>query len=151
MAKRQFLDNVGVEHIIETIKNTFAKLNHTHTASDVNADPKGTATSVVSTHNSSTSAHSDIRSSITSLSDNKLNKTDVVANLTTNSASKALSASQGVAIKEMIDELDGELSTHDHSDTYYTKTEVDNKEFITVDDIDAICATTMTYARNMTF
>lgn len=42
------------------------------TAEQVGADPKGTAASAVSSHNTNTSAHSDIRALITNLS-NKLN------------------------------------------------------------------------------
>lgn len=34
-----------------------------------------------------------------------------------------------------------ELS-HTHNDLYYTKAEIDSYEFITTDDIDAICTTT---------
>lgn len=44
----------------------------TQTAEQVGADPKGTAASAVSTHNSNGSAHSDIRALIASLSE-KLN------------------------------------------------------------------------------
>lgn len=44
----------------------------TQTAEQVGADPKGTAASAVSTHNSSAAAHSDIRGLITELT-NRLN------------------------------------------------------------------------------
>lgn len=37
-------------------------------------------------------------------------------------------------------------SSHTHNDTYYTKSEVDDMELITVDDIDAICGTTILVA-----
>lgn len=115
------------------------------TAEQVGADPKGTAASAVSAHNSSTSAHSDIRGLITELT-NRLNtladsddttldqlseivdyikankdlidgvttgKVDVSAivdNLTTSDAKKVLSAKQGVAIKALIDAINGSLA-----------------------------------------
>lgn len=33
-------------------------------------------------------------------------------------------------------------ASHTHDDLYYTETEIDNMEFITVDDIDTICGST---------
>ena len=32
---------------------------------------------------------------------------------------------------------------HAHNEIYYTKTEIDNMEFVTTDDIDAICNSTV--------
>ena len=52
----------------------------TLTASDVGADVSGTASSAVSTHNSSTSAHADIRAEISSLSSEKANKSGWTSN-----------------------------------------------------------------------
>lgn len=104
----------------------------------------------ISSHNTSNSAHSDIRGLITALSTklnnfldvndettdqlsevltlinnnkgtleslttNKINVSDIVDNLTTSSASKVLSAKQGVAIKALIDALDAELDSHGHA------------------------------------
>lgn len=40
--------------------------------------------------------------------------------------------------------LSGKADTaHNHSDLYYTKSEIDGYEFITTDDIDTICGTTI--------
>lgn len=110
------------------------------------AESKGTATSTVNTHNTSTSAHSDIRllvselttkvtnflnvndttkdqlseiialidanaDDIEKITSGKINVTDIVDNLTTNITNKPLSASQGVAIKALIDALQGSLDT----------------------------------------
>lgn len=107
-------------------------------------ETKGAASSAVSTHNTSTSAHNDIRDLISglttklnnfldvddtttdqlsevleliennkgtleSLTTSKINVSDIVNNLTTNSTSKVLSAAQGVAIKTLIDSLQAEL------------------------------------------
>lgn len=48
------------------------------TASDVGADASGTASSAVSVHNTSTSAHSDIREQISEISSEKLSKSIIV-------------------------------------------------------------------------
>lgn len=117
----------------------------------------------------------------------KINVSDIVNNLTTNSTSKVLSAAQGVVIKGLIDDLQGQIDdkantvhTHTISDVTnlqttldnkvptsrkvngkalttdialsasdvnaYSKTEIDSMELITVDDIDAICGTTIQVA-----
>ena len=112
----------------------------TYTASEVGADPSGTAANAVSAHNTQTSSHNDIRLELKSLSDKinafldsddttldelselitaiknnkttieqltsgKVNVTDIVNNLTTNTANKPLSAAQGVALKSLIDAI----------------------------------------------
>ena len=71
----------------------------------------------VSDHNSSTSAHSDIRelisnvnsrvdtvdSTVSTLNTSKINKSDIVNNLTTNDATRPLSAAMGMELKSSID------------------------------------------------
>ena len=48
--------------------------------------------------------------------------------------------------------VDGKAaSDHDHSDIYYTKTEIDNMELITVADIDTICGTTISLSSEVEF
>lgn len=43
--------------------------------------------------------------------------------------------------------VDGKAeASHDHNDKYYTKTEIDNLQLITVNDIDTICGTTIEVA-----
>lgn len=109
-------------------------------ASDVGADPSGTAAAAVTAHNTEAAAHNDIRLLITNLTtrlntladsddttldqlselvayikDNrelidgittgKVNVADIVNNLTTNVATKPLSAAQGVALKALIDAI----------------------------------------------
>lgn len=49
-------------------------------------------------------------------------------------------------------EIDAKLSgksdtTHNHNDVYYTKTQMEDLELISVNDIDAICGTTISVAR----
>lgn len=105
-----------------------------------------TVNSKISTHNTSSSSHSDIRDLITelttrlnaladsddttldqmsevvayiksnkelieSITTSKVNVSDIVNNLTTNSSTKPLSAAQGVAIKALIDALQTEVDT----------------------------------------
>ena len=102
----------------------------------------------ISTHNTATDAHNDIRVSIAdlktqlenfldvddttvdqlsevltlinnnkgtleSLTTTKINVSDIINNLTTNSSNKVLSAAQGVAIKALIDALQSELDAHE--------------------------------------
>lgn len=104
----------------------------------------------ISSHNTSTSAHNDIRElifdlttklnnfldvdetttdqlsevltliennkgTLESLTITKINVSDIINNLTTNSTSKVLSAAQGVAIKALIDVLQEELDSHTHT------------------------------------
>ena len=73
------------------------------TYSDVGAEKSGTASSTVSTHNTSTTAHNDIRLLVSELTTNKVNISDIVNNLTTDTNNKPLSAAQGVVLKSLID------------------------------------------------
>ena len=67
------------------------------------------------------------KGTLESLTTSKINVSDIVNNLTTNSTSKVLSAAQGVAIKALIDALDSELDSHTHDGRYYTESEIDTK------------------------
>lgn len=112
----------------------------TYTPAEVGAEPSGKVTSSIGSHNTSTTAHNDIRLLIEGLatrlnslanSDDttldqmaevvayikanrdlidqittgKVNTADIVNNLTTNVATKPLSAAQGVALKALIDAI----------------------------------------------
>lgn len=141
---------------LETAKSyTDTKTENLISASD--ADIK------ISTHNTSTSAHDDIRALITdlstavnnfldvddttkdqlsevltliennkgtleSLTTSKVNVSDIIDNLTTNSADKVLSAAQGVVIQGLIDALQVELDSHTHevADVYGLQTYLDS-------------------------
>ena len=52
------------------------------------------------------------KGTLTSLTTSKVNVSDIVNNLTTNSTSKVLSAAQGVQIQTLISGLEDELDTH---------------------------------------
>ena len=131
-------------------------------SSDVGADEKGTASTAVSTHNTATDSHNDIRLLITELTNrlnalansddttldqmnelvayikanrgliegvttSKVNVTDIINNLTTNSSDKVLSAAQGVAIKSLIEALQETVNTHtEDTDIHITSTERTN-------------------------
>lgn len=88
---------------------------------------------------------------IDSITTSKVNVKDIIDNLTSNITNKPLSAAQGVVLKSQIDGLNDELDNHNHDTLYYTKSQIDNQTLITVDEIDAICGTTISYARNMRF
>lgn len=55
------------------------------------------------------------KGALESLTTSKINVSDIVDNLTTNSTSKVLSAAQGVVIQTLIDALQVELDSHTHS------------------------------------
>ena len=144
----------------ETKSDASKKLTEAKTYTDTKTSGLASTSSVtssISTHNTSTTAHSDIRELITnlttrlnalanstdedldqmaeivayiksnkslidSITTSKINVSDIVNNLTTNSTSKVLSAAQGVAIKALIDalqtEVDGKAdSGHSHTIT----------------------------------
>ena len=142
----------GISNTYETKTDAQTKLDEAkeYTNSQIAAIPTPDVSGQINTHNTSTSAHSDIRELITdittklnnflnvddtttdqlsevlqliennkgtleSLTTNKINVSDIIDNLTTSNASKVLSAKQGVAIKELIDGLQGELDSHTHS------------------------------------
>lgn len=123
-----------------TVNGQALTKNVTLKASDVGADASGAASSAVSSHNTSSTSHSDIRQLIAGLTDrlnaladsddttldqmseivayiknnksliegittDKVNVSDIVDDLTTNSSNKPLSAAQGMAIKGLIDAL----------------------------------------------
>jgi len=157
--------------VSRTINNKSLESDITLTASDVGADPTGTANTAVSNHNVNNTAHEDIRilinnlttrlntlansddttldqlseivayiknnkSLIEGVTNNKVNVSDIVDNLTTNVATKTLSASQGVVLKGLIDSLTTEvgkkalssdLTTHINNTTaHITSTERTN-------------------------
>ena len=137
------------------------------TPENIGAEKEGIANSLVSTHNTSTTSHSDIRTLISDITarlnalanstdaeldqmaelveyikdnreliecitTNKVNVSDIVDNLTTNISNKVLAASQGVALKSLIDALQIEVNSkatdnHSHNDMYYTESEIDSK------------------------
>lgn len=90
---------------------------------------------------------------IESITTGKVNVSDIVNNLTTNVTDKPLGADQGVALKELIDSLRGDMDdsfsamsddlynkadkTHTHDDRYYTESEIDTRFGAMSDDVNA--------------
>ena len=167
----------------ETKEDAQDKLTEAKAYTDFKTSTLASTSSVnttINTHNTSTSAHEDIRalidglttrlntvansddttldqlseivayiksnkSLIDGITTSKINVSDIVNNLTTNTEGKVLSAAQGVVIQGLIDALQTELdslaiadisglqsaldgkaaSFHTHDDRYYTETEVD--------------------------
>lgn len=136
------------EHVIAKTGDAVAQAK-SYTDSKVSSlVSAGSVNSSISTHNTSVTAHSDIRELITALTTrlntladsddvtldqlseivayiksnktliesvttDKLNVTDVIDNLTTAVSSKALSANQGVVIKNLIDALQADLENYE--------------------------------------
>lgn len=75
------------------------------------------------------------------------NITDLTASATELNYTKGLTKS----IKTSLDELDEVKLEESDLENYYTKTEVDSLELITLDDIDAICGSTISVARGVIF
>lgn len=71
------VSQIGAVPTSRTVNGKALSANITLSASDVKADASGTASSAVSTHNTSTSAHSDIRALIDDLSTKLSNFLDV--------------------------------------------------------------------------
>ena len=97
---------------VGALPDTYTPPNQT--AQQVGADPAGTASSAVSQHNVDTAAHNDLRLALQGLSNrdlidavttSKVSVTDIVNDLATNVSNKPLSASQGVALKALIDAI----------------------------------------------
>lgn len=66
------------------------------------------------------------KGTLESLTTNKINVSDIVNNLTTNSTSKVLSAAQGVMIKGLIDALDAEIDTKANTSHIHTIADITN-------------------------
>lgn len=104
MQSYSILDTRDKEEISQEITTTSQTLSQ-----EIDSD--------ISAHNSSTSAHSDIRelisdvdsrvdtvnSTVSTLNTSKVNKSDIVNNLTTNDATRPLSAAMGMELKSSID------------------------------------------------
>lgn len=77
----------------------------TYVDNQIAAIPTPDVSGQISTHNTATNAHNDIRLLINNINTNKINTSDIIDNLTTNVNNKPLSAAQGVALKGLIDDI----------------------------------------------
>lgn len=143
----------------------------TYTASEVGADASGTASSVVSTHNTNTSAHNDIRNLISGLTarlnaladsdDTTLDQmSEIVAYIKSNKSLIDGVTTNKVNVSDVIDNLTTNVSNKPLSAAQGVaikglidalQAEVNSKVddvLITVGDIDAICGATIKAAND---
>lgn len=118
MAK--YLDDTGLSYFWQKVKN--------YIETKISGIPTPDVSGQISTHNSDTTAHNDVRKLITGLTNTKVNVADIINNLTTNVSNKPLSAAQGVALKALIDAIKvptkvGELENDSGYLTSYTETD----------------------------
>ena len=131
-------------------------------ASDVGADPAGTAAAAFSGHNTAVDAHNDIRLDLKKINDkltaffdsddqtldelseivayitsnkslidaittSKVSVSDIIDNLTTNSANRPLSAAQGVVLNGLISTVSNNLSKYQPKGDYALRSEIPAK------------------------
>ena len=82
-------------------------------------------------HNTSEEAHEYIRGLIDQLSSDKINKTDIINNLTSLITDKPLSAAQGAALKKLIDEITvpTKLSDLEEDENHRTVTDAEKEKW----------------------
>ena len=117
MAQKKYVSLSKLETFLDNLKNIFAAFSHKHTMSDV-------TDFVVDSELSSTS-------------------TNPLQNKAINEEFEAISTGM-LALDAAIDAKAD--ASHNHNDAYYTEEEIDNMEFITINDIDTICGATIQYA-----
>lgn len=110
MAQKKYVSLSKLSDFLDNLKNKFAEMSHTHTISDL------------------TDYKVDAELSATS--------TNPVQNKVIDAEFEAIATGMN-ALEAAIDEKADEI--HSHDDRYYTETEIDNMNFITVEDIDNIC------------
>lgn len=122
MSQKKYLSLTGLSNFLDKINAIYSKIGHKHTISDI-TDYK-------------------IDTSLSPTSNNP------IANKAVNDEFEAI----GEAINILETVIDNKASvSHNHNDLYYTKSEFENLELITVDDIDAICGTSIALANEVTF
>lgn len=114
---KKYISLNRLSNFLDNIKAKYSQIGHKHTMSDL-TDYK------VDTVLSSTS-------------------NNPIANKTVDAEFDAIATAMGALDLAIDGKAD---ANHNHDNTYYTKTQVDNLELITVDDIDTICGTTIQVA-----
>ena len=122
MSTKNYASLKSLQTFLDNLKNTFAPLSHNHSISDVTDYTVDSALSPTSTN--------PVQNKVID------EEFEAVAN-----AMNALDLA-----------IDGKANIeHDHSDVYYTKTEIYALELITVADIDEICDATIYTASEVDF
>lgn len=110
MAQKKYVNLTNLQTFLDNLKDTFSALSHSHTMSDI-------ADYIVDTSLSSTSNNPIANSAIKAQFDGVDNTIDALETSIENKAD----------------------ISHSHDDIYYTKSAINDMEFISVDDIDTIC------------
>lgn len=117
MATKKYINLSNLSTFLSSLKETFAAISHKHTISDF-------TDFAIDSELSSTS-------------------TNPVQNKVIDAEFDAIAVSMN-ALESAIDAKSDD--SHTHNDIYYTETEIDNMEFITINDIDTICGANIQYA-----
>lgn len=112
----------ALQTFLDGCKTLFATITHKHTLSDI-------SDYTVDSELSSTS-------------------TNPVQNKVLDEEFEAISQAMATLEASIDEKVNAE---HNHNDLYYTKTEIDEYELITTDDIDTICGSTIQSASEVTF
>lgn len=158
--EKKYLSHAGLEEYDRLLKAKIA----TDNASTLNSAKSYTDTEIAKITNGDTkvseATHADIADNLSSA--RTISLTGDATGSVSFDGSKDVSITVTVAdnshnhtignVDGLQDVLDSKAdASHDHSDIYYSKTEIDNMELITVEAIDSICNATITYARTMSF
>lgn len=117
---KKYISLNRLSNFLDNIKAKYSQIGHKHTVSDLtDFTPISVDTSLSST------------------------STNPVQNKVIDAEFDAIGDAMGAL--ELA--IDGKAdATHNHNDSYYTKTEIDGIELITVDDIDTICGANIQFA-----
>lgn len=114
MAQNKYVSLSKLQTFLENLNNKFAALSHKHSVGDL-------SDYIVDTELSSTSANP-------------------VQNKVLDAEFEAIATSMNA----LDSAIDGKANSfHDHDDRYYTESEIDNMEFVTIGDIDRICGSSI--------
>lgn len=116
MSQKKYVSLSKLQTFLENLNNKFAALSHKHTINDITDYESIVADSALS----STS-------------------TNPVQNKVINEEFEAIATSMNALDLA----IDGKADASHTHDDFYTKIEIDSMEFITTDDIDAICGQTV--------
>ena len=149
--QKKYASLTSLQNLVDNIKSLFATKADLNTELAKKADSSHTH-SIADTTNLQTTLDGKVPTSRT------INSKPLSANITLSASDVGAAPSTHEHSDKYYgkSEVDSKLSgksdtTHSHSDLYYTKNEIDNYELITVDDIDAICGSDITSVANLTF
>ena len=131
--KEKYVGEAAAQRLVQEIEDRFSPIGHTHSAEEVGADKSGSAAAALSLAKEHTNTEiTKAQASIDDVYETKEDAQSKYLELT----GKINSGSGG----------GGAIQDHDHNNLYYTKDEIETMEFINVDDIDAICGSSIQIA-----